>query len=100
MVPFEDKTLVCKECSDPFTFTSGEQEFYQSRGLLHEPARCPACRAARRHSGGSRSDQPRTMYPAVCASCGVETEVPFQPRQGRPVYCNDCFRTVRADQSF
>lgn len=88
----EDKTLVCRECGDSFAFTSGEQEFYQSRGLLNEPARCPSCR-----SSGFRSDQPRTMYPAVCASCGVETEVPFEPRQGRPVYCNDCFKSARAE---
>ena len=99
MVTFEDKTLVCRECGASFTFTTGEQEFYQSRGLMHEPTRCSACRSARRR-GGERSDQPRTMYPATCASCGKETEVPFEPRQGRPVYCNDCFRTQRANEPF
>ncbi len=96
---FEDKILVCKDCSNSFTFTTGEQEFYQSRGLLHEPARCPACRTARRGSVGSRSDQPRTMYPAVCASCGINTEVPFEPRQGRPVYCRECYEAQRQVQS-
>ncbi|MCE2404485.1 MAG: zinc-ribbon domain containing protein [Dehalococcoidia bacterium] len=99
MVPSEDKTLACRECGDSFIFSVGEQEFYQSRGLLNEPGRCPECRASRRRSGYT-SDRPRTMYPAVCASCGIDTEVPFQPRQERPVYCNDCFRTVRAEQSF
>ena len=95
----EDKTLVCRECGVSFSFTTGEQEFYQSRGLLHEPARCPTCRSARRR-GTSRGDQPRTLYPAVCDSCGVSTEVPFEPRQGRPVYCNDCFRSVRTSETF
>ncbi|MDD2364370.1 MAG: zinc-binding protein, partial [Eubacteriales bacterium] len=33
-----------------------------------------------------------TMYPAVCAECGVDTEVPFQPSDNRPVYCRDCYR--------
>ena len=84
MVSFEDKTLVCRECGDSFSFSVGEQEFYQGRGLMHEPARCPQCRTARRRTCSS-SDQPRTMYPAVCASCGIDTEVPFQPRQERPV---------------
>ena len=96
-VAFEDKDLVCRECGATFNFSAGEQEFYQSRGLMHEPARCPTCRAARRR-GGFQSDQPRVMYPAVCDSCGIETEVPFQPRQGRPVYCNDCFKTARESQ--
>ncbi len=90
----EDKTLQCRECGTSFVFTTGEQEFYQSRGLLHEPSRCPACRSSRRR-GGNRSDQPRVMYPVVCASCGKETEVPFQPTQGRPVYCRDCFELQR-----
>ena len=96
---FEDKEIACRECGETFTFTSGEQEFYQNRGLLNEPSRCPPCRSARR-GGGVRSDQPRTMYPAVCATCGAETEVPFEPTQGRPVYCNACFRTVRDSGSF
>ena len=95
---FTDKTLTCRDCGSPFVFTAGEQEFYQQRGLLHEPARCPNCRSQRRQTrsgsdgGGSG---PRTMYPAVCANCGKETEVPFQPRTGRPVYCSDCFSAQR-----
>jgi CxxC-x17-CxxC domain-containing protein len=35
------------------------------------------------------------MFPAVCASCGVETEVPFQPSGEKPVYCRDCFQSMR-----
>ncbi len=92
---FADKTLTCRECGATFTFTAGEQEFYKSRGLLNEPARCPDCRSARRRSGGSNT--PRQMYPAVCASCGKETEVPFQPRGVRPVYCSDCFAKSRTE---
>jgi len=33
----------------------------------------------------------RQMFQAICADCGATTEVPFEPRQGRPVYCRDCF---------
>ncbi len=89
-----DKTLTCRECGRDFVFTIGEQEFYQSRGLQHEPARCPECRASRRRYGGNYS-RPRIMYKATCASCGCETEVPFEPREGRPVYCGDCYAKVR-----
>jgi CxxC-x17-CxxC domain-containing protein len=35
------------------------------------------------------------MHPAVCATCGKDTQVPFEPRNGRPVYCSDCYATVR-----
>jgi CxxC-x17-CxxC domain-containing protein len=35
------------------------------------------------------------MFDVVCASCGKETQVPFQPRGDRPVYCSDCFEQQR-----
>src|SRR2546423_12541859 len=49
-----DTTLTCRDCGQVFTFTSGEQEFYASRGFS-EPGRCPDCRAARKsqRDGGS-----------------------------------------------
>jgi CxxC-x17-CxxC domain-containing protein len=34
---------------------------------------------------------PREMHKAVCAECGKSCEVPFQPTDGRPVYCSECF---------
>jgi CxxC-x17-CxxC domain-containing protein len=110
--------MTCRDCGKQFTFTAGEQEFYASRGFS-EPTRCGDCRAARKagrdsgdfgHSdygggrtrsfgggrggdyGGGRGGQgTRQMFKAVCADCGATTEVPFEPRQGRPVYCRDCF---------
>jgi len=85
-----DKNLVCRECGTEFLFTEGEQEFYQKRGLLNEPSRCPDCRAARRRTGGFEGGA-RPMFSIICATCGKEAEVPFQPRLGRPVYCNECF---------
>ncbi len=91
---FADKTLTCRDCNAQFTFTAGEQEFYQSRGLLNEPGRCPICRSARRQARQPRTEQ-REHHQIVCASCGKEADVPFQPRGDRPVYCNDCFAKMR-----
>ena len=91
-----DKSLVCRECGIDFLFTEGEQDFYQKRGLLNEPSRCAECRAARRRSRSNEDGAPRVMHAVVCASCGRDAEVPFQPRLGRPVYCNDCFAAERA----
>jgi CxxC-x17-CxxC domain-containing protein len=36
--------------------------------------------------------QEKRMYPAICAECGNECEVPFQPTPGKPIYCRSCFR--------
>jgi len=42
--------------------------------------------------GGFRGGNsgPRELHSAVCSDCGVETQVPFKPTEGRPVYCRDC----------
>lgn len=97
---FEDKVLTCKDCGVEFTFSASEQEFYAEKGFTNEPGRCPACRAARKaqtrgNSGYGR--QQREMYPAVCASCGQETTVPFQPSGDKPVYCRDCFQARKSN---
>ena len=44
-----DKSLACRDCGAPFTFTAGEQEFYAQKGFTNEPGRCPECRAARKN---------------------------------------------------
>ena len=127
-----DKTLTCADCSQSFTFTASEQDFYAERGFT-EPRRCPSCRAAKKaqrnaeggggsyssgggycsgggyssgagssygsrssggYGGGSRG--PREMFAATCSSCGQETEVPFRPTSGKPVYCSSCFAQRRA----
>ena len=133
-----DRTLTCRDCGQAFTFTAGEQAFYQERGFS-EPQRCQNCRAQRKAQrntggggydsagygggssyssgsggyssggygngggsygggggGGGYSSGPRQMYPAVCSNCGKETEVPFQPRTDKPVFCRECFQSRRA----
>ncbi|MBS3123815.1 hypothetical protein J4437_04240 [Candidatus Woesearchaeota archaeon] len=27
----------------------------------------------------------------TCGDCGNECEVPFKPREGKPVFCRDCY---------
>lgn len=34
----------------------------------------------------------KVLYPAVCATCGLEIEVPFVPDASRPTFCKDCLR--------
>ncbi len=42
------------------------------------------------------SSPPRQLYPATCSECGQQTEVPFNPSPGKPVYCRECFSSRRA----
>jgi CxxC-x17-CxxC domain-containing protein len=110
-----DTTLTCRDCGQAFTFTSGEQDFYASRGFS-EPTRCADCRAARKAQrdggsyggyggssyggGGGYSSEPRgerEMFTATCTSCGQEAKVPFQPSSDKPVYCSNCFQQRRGN---
>ena len=94
---FQDKTLVCRDCQQTFVFTAGEQGFYLEKGLMNEPQRCPTCRANRRnHRGGGSSETSSTI---TCARCGKPATVPFVPRLDRPVYCGECFSTIRAEKA-
>ena len=106
---YQDKSIQCSDCGATFTFSAAEQEQFASRGYTNEPKRCPDCRQARKARLGGTQDSyrsgsygnrgfnsaPREMFPAKCAECGKDTQVPFQPRGDRPVYCSDCYRKVR-----
>lgn len=105
-MPEGDRILKCRDCGEEFVFTAGEQSFYKERGFQHEPTRCRRCRDEKKRQGapsggGNTSHQAqapssRELYEAVCSSCGVATRVPFHPTPGKPVYCRECFQSVRS----
>ena len=113
---YADKTLTCRDCGNPFTFTEGEQEFFAQKGFTNEPGRCTECRSARKsqrggtsydsdrgysgggggYGGGGYSRAPREMFSAICSECGQTASVPFEPRTDKPVYCSSCFEQKRS----
>jgi CxxC-x17-CxxC domain-containing protein len=123
---YTNKTLTCADCGQEFVFTASEQDFYAQRGFT-EPRRCASCRASRKAArnegggggdssygsygagggysaggygsggGGYRDRGPREMFSATCSNCGKEAQVPFRPTSGKPVYCSDCFRSMRGN---
>jgi CxxC-x17-CxxC domain-containing protein len=104
----KDITIVCKDCGRKFMFRSDEQSFYEEKGYA-EPTRCKDCRTVRKNSisqtgtrfpkdGAPRTDgrtMNKEMFPATCASCGNQTQVPFKPTNGKPVYCSNCYSKNR-----
>ena len=86
-VPFEprqDKPVYCNECFQKHKPQGGGGRFGRSdRGRFN------------RGSRNDRNDRPREMHKATCGDCGNECEVPFQPKEDRPVYCNECFPNHR-----
>jgi len=77
-------------------------EFYKSkysdkkksdgnRSRENEPSR------SFRNSGGDDSRGESTTV--TCSDCGTECQVPFVPRTNKPVYCSDCFRQNKPQDS-
>ena len=91
---FEDRTLVCNECGQEFVFTAGEQEFYAEKGFTNDPKKCKACRDARKNAGRAE----REMFEATCDKCGGVARLPFRPKEGRAVYCSDCYAQMKNNQ--
>ncbi|MEK6873365.1 MAG: CxxC-x17-CxxC domain-containing protein [Nanoarchaeota archaeon] len=58
-------------------------------------------RGPRRNFGGGgrqgfrRDFGPREMHKAICSECKKECEVPFKPKEDRPVYCKECYAKHR-----
>ena len=98
MPEFQDRCLVCADCGGDFTWTAGEQLFYAEKGLTFSPKRCKACKEQKNMqlttptwSHAKHDASERVEAQVQCADCGTLTTVPFQPTQGRPVYCRLCF---------
>ena len=101
-----DIQLTCSDCGQDFTFTADDQAFFRDRGYS-SPKRCKPCRQAKKNEqqgggggygggyggGGGGYRAGATQGTAViCAGCGQQTTVPFEPRGDRPVFCKSCYQ--------
>ena len=83
--PKQDRPVYCREC-------------FQN----HKPEPRQGGRFGGRSGGndrgsrfGNRDDRPREMHDAKCGDCGNDCQVPFRPKEDRPVYCRECFQNHR-----
>lgn len=94
---FEDKSILCIDCSKGFIWTSGEQVFFRDKQLQNPPKRCKECKQAKNErlaaiaAAQASGVRQRIEVSVNCARCTETTTVPFYPSQGRPVYCRSCF---------
>ncbi|MDR3562225.1 MAG: zinc-ribbon domain containing protein [Negativicutes bacterium] len=91
----QDKHLICRDCKAPFVFSCEEQADFAKKGFSNAPSRCSCCRIIRKQrldeAGRKKPPSQREMHDAVCTTCGIITQVPFRPSNGRAVYCDNCF---------
>ena len=78
-------------------------EFYKSRNFDKKKSnrfdsnRKPS--NSYRNSRFSRDDRRGESATVTCADCGTQCEIPFVPKHDRPVYCSDCFRKNKPQDS-
>ena len=90
-IPFEprnDKPVYCNDCFQDHKPERSERRF---------GGRSEGGYGRNNRSGGrfGRDRPPREMHKATCGDCGNECEIPFEPRNDKPVYCSDCFKNHR-----
>lgn len=113
----DDIEITCLDCQSTFLFTAADQAFYEEKQFT-PPKRCKPCRQIKKdqrggtggssrggssggsferpsYGGGSRDGGEKKKYDAVCSDCGAATQLPFEPKGNRPVYCRDCFKASR-----
>ena len=83
---FVDRDLTCAHCGAEFVFSAGEQAFFATKGFNNDPKLCKKC-----HALSQGKTRVRFETRVVCTGSGVETTVPFKPRQGKPVFFRLCF---------
>ncbi len=99
---YPSRSVSCRNCGAEYSLNGEELEFLAARGLDGSSGLCPGCRAIRRsqfaswNSGRGLSRSSRELHTAICADCGAETQIPFLPKEGRPVYCSTCFEKRKA----
>ena len=102
---YQDRSIKCVDCNEPFIWTSGEQAFFHDKGLKNEPKRCKPCKQAKNErlaaitAAQTSGVRQRVEVSVQCAQCGQQTTVPFYPSQGRPVYCRSCFLAGRTGEA-
>jgi CxxC-x17-CxxC domain-containing protein len=90
---FEPREMVqgdwtCSDCGAKIT----ELPF---KPAADRPINCKECWSKKKDQGGPKRDfAPRKMFQGnwKCADCDTDiTELPFEPREGTPIRCRECW---------
>ena len=92
-VPFEprqDRPVYCNECfQNHKPQNRGGGGRFGGRSNYGERSSYGGRSGGSRYGGGQRRE--REMHDATCGDCGKECQIPFKPKDDRPVYCKECF---------
>ena len=97
-VPRNDKPVYCSDCFRQHKPDDSRNDRYSRDDRGSRNSRDDRYSKYSRDDRGSR-DNDREDTEVTCADCGNQCTVPFVPRSNKPVYCSDCFRQHKPDDS-
>ena len=97
-VPRNDKPVYCSDCFRQHKPDDSRNDRYSRDDRGSRNSRDDRYSKYSRDDRGSR-DNDREDTEVTCADCGNQCTVPFVPRSNKPVYCSDCFRDHKPDDS-
>ena len=97
-VPRNDKPVYCSDCFRQHKPDDSGNDRYSRDDRGSRNSRDDRYSKYSRDDRGSR-DNDREDTEVTCADCGNQCTVPFVPRSNKPVYCSDCFRDHKPDDS-
>lgn len=74
-----------------------EKIIESSRALYARPREEVEAEIAR-WSGTLQTSEGEEKYKTDCSNCGKSTMVPFEPKEGRPVYCKECMFKIKSGE--
>jgi hypothetical protein len=84
----QDMDINCKTCQKVFTWKTGEQEHYKSKGFTKKPQKCSACR----EKANKLRDQ--NMFYVHCALCENDAVFISPPPKDRVAICSQCYNKL------
>ncbi len=98
-VPFVPRSNKPVYCSDCFRKNKPEDSGNDRYSRDDRNSRDNRNSGDNRGSRFSRDDSRNESTTVTCSDCGTECTVPFVPRFNKPVYCSDCFRKNKPEDS-
>jgi len=79
-------TITCATCSKEFTMSDEEVAYFKKKGYQMRK-HCLECSAKRRETL-------HQIYRGLCATCGCDISLPFNPSEGGKYYCRQHYTKV------
>ena len=100
-VPRSNKPVYCSDCFRQNKPQDSGNDRYSRDDRSSRNSRDDRYSKYSRDDRGSRNsrDNDREDTEVTCADCGNQCTVPFVPRSNKPVYCSDCFRQNKPQDS-